>query len=129
MEPEPGQRSAADWLAVGNEEKREESQEVCLFFNSKVGCFNSSCNYAHVPHSRSSAPRPRKQTRDKIKERVEEIFTSQPSLLDLQEELQAEASKHPYALSIIQGHLDTLLPRDPEIHAKWDAKLGFVVGL
>ena len=104
--------------------------EPCLFFTCKRGCANGRlCAYCHLQHTSRSAPRPRKQTRDKIKERVEEIFrTGGPNL---QEDLQEEAKKHTYAMSIIQGYLDSdeLPAWEPETDAKWDPKLGFVLTL
>lgn len=83
--------------------------EACVFFRSKHGCARSDqCRYCHLEHPTSSAPRPRKQTRDKIKERVLHLFRENSA--ELHEELQEEARSHPYACRIIQGYLDDDIP-------------------
>ena len=93
----------------------------CVFFTSQHGCTNGhSCSYCHMPHEEDSCPRPRKQTRDKIKERILQLFIANPA--NLHDELQSEARQHPYALRIIRGYLQDEIAitwDDSDLQAKW----------
>ncbi|CAK9044031.1 unnamed protein product [Durusdinium trenchii] len=110
------------------QEHNDGTCEPCLFFTSKRGCANGrSCGFCHLSHVARSAPRPRKQTRDKIKEMVEEMFTVGGP--DLHKRLQEEAKKHTYAMSIIQGYLDMDNLPAVDLEATWDSKLGYVLSL
>ncbi|CAK9061081.1 Dynein regulatory complex subunit 2 (Coiled-coil domain-containing protein 65 homolog) (Flagellar-associated protein 250) [Durusdinium trenchii] len=113
--PEP-----AGPAAEVSQEHMDGECEPCVFFTSKRGCATGSlCAYCHLEHPVRSAPRPRKQTRDKIKERIEEIFIAGGP--DMQAQLQAEAKLQAYAWSIIQGYLDSeTVPRwNPEAHEQF----------
>ena len=73
-----------------------------------------------MPHEEDSCPRPRKQTRDKIKERILQLFIANPA--NLHDELQSEARQHPYALRIIRGYLQDEIAitwDDSDLQAKW----------
>eukprot|EP00438_Fugacium_kawagutii_P035467 Skav216648 [mRNA] locus=scaffold1255:248965:249483:+ [translate_table: standard] len=94
--------------------------EPCIFWTSPYGCTQGgACKYCHLEHPRRSFHRPRKQIRDKIKDRVMEIFREIPALRDLHDALQFEARSNPYALRIIQGHLGD------EILVTWEGYPGF----
>ena len=80
----------------------------------------SSCHYCHLPHEENSCPRPRKQTRDKIKDRILQLFIANPA--NLQDELQSEARQHPYALRIIRGYLEDEIAitwEGSDLEARW----------
>ena len=65
----------------------------CVFFTSQHGCMHGcSCHYRHMPHEENSCPRPRKQTRDKIKDRIRQLFIANPA--NLYDELQSEAQDY-----------------------------------
>ena len=95
--------------------------EPCVFFTSQHGCMHgSSCHYCHLPHEENSCPRPRKQTRDKIKERILQLFIANPA--NLHDELQSEARQHPYALRIIRGYLEdeiVITWEGSDLEARW----------
>lgn len=78
----------------------------------------------------NSSPRPRKQTRDKIKERVLQIFRENSR--NLHDELQAEARWHPYAVKIAQGFLEDEIPITWDefegVEARWSPD-GFIFSL
>ena len=119
--------------SVAPKEHVDGTCEPCILFTSRHGCARGDgCNYCHLEHPLSSTPRPRKQTRDKIKERILQIFRDNHP--NLQDELQAEAREHPYASRIIHGYLEddiplALDPENPQIHARWDPDLGFIFSL
>lgn len=76
--------------------------------------------------------RPRKQTRDSIKQRVLELFLENPDLVNLQDELQEEVRSHPYAVGIILGYAngDILVTLgDVEIPSRWEPGVGFIVSV
>ncbi|CAK9084081.1 unnamed protein product [Durusdinium trenchii] len=103
--------------AAGSVRGDVESEEVsphtagtcdpCVYFNSGRGCSKGdACIYCHLPHPSSSVSgqhRPRKLTRDKIKERIERCFEEE-SEETLHDALQREARKHDYARVILQGY-------------------------
>ena len=76
----------------------------CVFFTSQHGCMHGcSCHYCHMPHEENSCPRPRKQTRDKIKDRIRQLFIS----------LYRQACQSPWwvaflKLRTIRGYLDEI---------------------
>eukprot|EP00438_Fugacium_kawagutii_P018225 Skav218340 [mRNA] locus=scaffold755:608413:608775:- [translate_table: standard] len=116
------------------QEQAHGSRETCIFFNSKFGCsFGNACGYAHVTHGPApSKPRPRKQIRDNIKQRVLQIFLQTASLREQLDQLQAVARSNPYARGIIYGMLD---PNGPsfgfreDFQVRWEPDVGMIISL
>ena len=46
----------------------------CVFFASKRGCPNATCDFCHLTHGPAQNQRPKKQTRDAFKATVESVF-------------------------------------------------------
>ncbi|CAK9070193.1 unnamed protein product [Durusdinium trenchii] len=80
--------------------------EPCVFVSSLRGCAKGDgCRFSHLPHSEDSITRPRKARRQHMKERILQCFAG--SNFDaMQEALQQEAQRHPYAGRVIQGYLN-----------------------
>eukprot|EP00438_Fugacium_kawagutii_P016997 Skav232627 [mRNA] locus=scaffold12:120462:120944:+ [translate_table: standard] len=107
-----------------SQEHRIGTCEPCIFWTSQHGCSHGgACKYCHLEHQKPSFHRPRKQIRDKIKDRVQELFREIPAACDLHDALQFEARNNPYALRIIEGHLgdEILITWEgyPGLKAKW----------
>ena len=87
--------------------------DPCVFFNSTRGCADGRrCTFCHLEHAKISVAgqhRPRKLTRDRIKDRIEQCLAAPPS--QVHHLLQGEARKHPYARSLIRGYLDEQQPQ------------------
>eukprot|EP00438_Fugacium_kawagutii_P027918 Skav231464 [mRNA] locus=scaffold1847:1059925:1060164:- [translate_table: standard] len=77
--------------------------------------------------------RPRKQTRDSIKQRVLELFLENPDdFIKLQDQVQEEARFHPYAVGIILGYANGdigVTLGDSEIWSRWEPGVGFIVSV
>lgn len=82
--------------------------DPCVFFNSTRGCADGrGCPFCHLEHAKirvAGQHRPRKLTRDRIKDRIEQCLAAPP--IQVHHLLQGEARKHPYARSLIRGYLD-----------------------
>eukprot|EP00435_Cladocopium_sp_Y103_P016444 s4180_g4.t1 len=82
--------------------------DPCVFFNSVRGCRNGRvCPFCHLDHPKISVSgknRPRKVTRDKIKERIENALQGPKD--DVHACLQAITREHAYARCLVRGYLD-----------------------
>ncbi|CAJ1363563.1 unnamed protein product [Effrenium voratum] len=94
------------------------SCDPCVFYCSSLGCKDGdACKYCHHPlEERQAVQRPRKPLREKLKARIEQLLQNRrPD--EVQEELQAEARKSPYARKLLQGYVLGLthpVPRSKE---------------
>ncbi|CAJ1420059.1 unnamed protein product [Effrenium voratum] len=79
----------------------------CLFFASRDGCKHNVCGFCHKHAAAESNKRPRKQTRDKVKQMLLEVMEN----IDVQDSvhrqtLQELAGRSPYTRLILLGLLD-----------------------
>eukprot|EP00435_Cladocopium_sp_Y103_P047053 s898_g13.t1 len=82
--------------------------DPCVFFNSARGCSNGRmCPFCHLDHVKINVAgknRPRKVTRDKIKERIEGCLQGPKDAVHVC--LQEIARDHAYARCLVRGYLD-----------------------
>lgn len=89
---------------------RAKKKNPCILFATTQGCWRGDgCEFGHsYASSEKKCRRPRKETREKIKERIRMCFEINIDPEQIYLDLQEEAHNNEYAFTLIVGYLDSL---------------------